>query len=208
MRAAAALKAARDAGIHIGIDGDDLVLEAPEEPSPAMFDLPSRDKAGILSLLGAPEGGWTVEHWQVFFNERAGVAEFEAGLLRPQAEARAFTCCITKWMNRNPVRSAPDRCVGCGDSDRPDDPLSPLADRSVVSDPTAGPTKRAGPNRAPAEVGYAACTGSCVPTRRLLMCIKRGYLPDTERGAIFGRARADEEGDIKGESRGTMHHEA
>jgi hypothetical protein len=34
---------------------------------------------------------------------------------RAQAEARAFACCIAAWLNRNPVRSLPDRCLVCGD---------------------------------------------------------------------------------------------
>jgi hypothetical protein len=53
--------------------------------------------------------GWSREDWQVFFEERAGIAEFDGGLPRLEAEARAFTCCVAEWLNRNPVRSPPDR---------------------------------------------------------------------------------------------------
>lgn len=44
MSAAEALKAARAAGIHVEIDGNDLVLEAPTAPAPAILDQLSRHK--------------------------------------------------------------------------------------------------------------------------------------------------------------------
>jgi len=53
--AAEALKAARDAGIELGIDGDDLVLEAPAPPSAVVLDLLSRHKAEVLAVLAANE---------------------------------------------------------------------------------------------------------------------------------------------------------
>lgn len=40
-----------------------------------------------------------------------------------QAEARAFVCCVAEWLNRNPVRSSPGRCVGCGEAEHAHDPL-------------------------------------------------------------------------------------
>jgi hypothetical protein len=51
MSAAAALKVAQAAGIRVGIDGDDLVLEAMVPPPSALLDLLSRHKAGIVTLL-------------------------------------------------------------------------------------------------------------------------------------------------------------
>jgi hypothetical protein len=45
--------------------------------------------------------GWSAEGWQVFFDERAGIAEFDSGLPRPQAEAQALACCVTEWLNHN-----------------------------------------------------------------------------------------------------------
>lgn len=47
MSAAEALKAARAAGIRLGIDGDALTLEACEAPSPSVL--------GLLLLLGSAE---------------------------------------------------------------------------------------------------------------------------------------------------------
>jgi hypothetical protein len=53
MNAAEAIKAARDAGIELGIDGDDLVLEASASPPAAVLDLLSRHKTEVLVVLAA-----------------------------------------------------------------------------------------------------------------------------------------------------------
>ena len=126
MSAAEALKAARAAGIALGIDGDDLVLEASAPPPPAVLDLLSRHKAGIVALLQPGRDGWSAEDWQVFFDERAAIAEFDGGLPRADAEARAFACCVVEWLNRNLCRSPPGRCLGCGGADHGHDPLLPF----------------------------------------------------------------------------------
>jgi hypothetical protein len=120
-----ALKAARVAGIELRLDGDDLVLEASAPPPAAVLDLLSRHKPGIVMLLRLGGGGWSAEDWQVFFDERAGIAEFDGGLPRFEAEARAFACCVVEWLNRNLVRSPPGRCLACGDGDHVHDPLLP-----------------------------------------------------------------------------------
>ena len=126
MSAAEALKAARAAGIELGIDGDDLVLQASAPPPPAVLDLLSRHKAGIVALLRPVDGGWSAEDWRVFFDERAAIAEFDGGLLRTEAEAHAFACCVVEWLNRNFVRSPPGRCPGCGGGEQAHDPLLPF----------------------------------------------------------------------------------
>ncbi len=52
MSAAEALKAARAAGVKVGVDGDDLVLEASAPPPEAILDLLSQHKPSIVALLG------------------------------------------------------------------------------------------------------------------------------------------------------------
>jgi hypothetical protein len=61
MSAVEALKAARAAGTQLGIDGDDQVLEASAPPPPAVIDLLSRHKAGIVALLRPRRDGWSAE---------------------------------------------------------------------------------------------------------------------------------------------------
>jgi hypothetical protein len=126
MTAVRVLKAARDAGIRLTIDGDDLVLEASRSPAAEVVDLLSRHKAGIVALLRPVRVGWSAEDWRAFFDERAGVAEFDADLPRREADARAFSCCVAEWLNRNPVHSQPGRCLNCGRSEQVHDPLLPF----------------------------------------------------------------------------------
>jgi hypothetical protein len=115
--AAEALKAAHAAGIELSLDGDDLLLEASAPPHTAILDLLSNHKAGVVALLRSDRDGWSAEDWQVYFDERAAIAEFDGGLPRLEAEARAFACCVVEWLNRNFERSPPGRCLACAGGD-------------------------------------------------------------------------------------------
>ncbi len=125
MSAAESLKAARAAGVALRLDADDLVLEAAAPPPPVILNLLARHRSEIVALLRQGRDGWSPEDWQVFFEERAGITEFDGGLARPKAEVRAFGCCIVEWLNRNFVRSPPGRCLGCCGGDSSHDPLLP-----------------------------------------------------------------------------------
>jgi hypothetical protein len=85
-----------------------------------------QSKAAIILLLRPGANGWSAEDWQVFFDERAGIAEFDGGLTRPQAEASAYSSCVAEWLNRNPAYSPAGRCFGCGGGEHPPDPLLPF----------------------------------------------------------------------------------
>ncbi|WP_245504153.1 hypothetical protein [Lichenihabitans psoromatis] len=106
------MKAARDTGVRVRIDGDDLTLDADAPPPPAVLDLLTVHKPGVIALLRTGSDGWSGEDWRAFFDEHTAIAEFDGGLPRHQAEARAFACCVAEWLNRNPVRSPPSRCFG------------------------------------------------------------------------------------------------
>jgi hypothetical protein len=131
VNAAKAVTEARAAGILLSIDGDDLVLAAATPPPPALLELLSQHKPAIVLWLRPGADGWSAEDWQVFFDERAGIAEFDGGLPREQAEARAFSCCVPEWLNRNPVRSPPGRCLACNTVEHSHDPLLPFGDESA-----------------------------------------------------------------------------
>ena len=126
MTAAEALRTARAAGVEIALDGDDLVLEASSPPPEPVLEALSRNKAGIVALLRPGGDGWSAEGWQVYFDERAGIAEFDGGLPRPAAEAQAFACCVSDWMNRHPATSSPERCLACGGVTGPAIPRCPM----------------------------------------------------------------------------------
>ena len=118
MNAVEALTAAHVAGIQLGVDGEDLVWSASAPPPTAVIDLLVSHKAEVVALLRPSPDGWSAEDWQVFFDERAGIVEFDGGLPRADAEAQAFKCCVVEWLNRNPVHSPAGQCLGCGDGAR------------------------------------------------------------------------------------------
>ncbi len=115
MYAAAALKAARNVGVRVTVDGGDLVLDAEVPPPEPILDVLRRLKPEIVALLAADADDWSAEDWQTFFDERAGIAEFDGEQTRADAEANAFECAVVRWMNRNPpVDADEDRCAECG----------------------------------------------------------------------------------------------
>ena len=74
MSAVEALKAARSAGVSVGIDGGDLVLQASAPAPPAVLAALSRHKAAIVALLRPPSP--------------ALLAEWNAGVSRLRTMAR------------------------------------------------------------------------------------------------------------------------
>ena len=118
MSAIDTLRMARDNGVHFGVAGADLILDADREPAPGVLEAIRCNKAGIVALLSAPKGDWTAEDWRVFFDERAGIAEFKGGETQANAEAIAYGCCVVRWLNRLQEQSDPGRCAWCGKPDR------------------------------------------------------------------------------------------
>jgi hypothetical protein len=80
----------------------------------------------VVALLRTGSDGWSGEDWRALFDERGSIAEFDGGLPRASAEARAFACCVAEWLNRNPVRSPSGLCLGCGAGDHAHDKLLPF----------------------------------------------------------------------------------
>lgn len=117
MSVAEALQAARHAGIDLHVDGFDLVLEASAPPPPAVIDLLSRYKADVIAMLRPAGDVWSAEDLLAFYEERAAIAEFDGGQSREQAEAHAFDCCITEWLNRHLLSSDSDCCAWCHQPD-------------------------------------------------------------------------------------------
>jgi hypothetical protein len=125
MSAAEILRKARSAGIDLRVEGDDLALHAQAPPPADLLQRLARYKPEIVALLRQGRDGWSTEDWQVYFDERAGIAEFDGGLPRREAEARAFECCLVEWLNRSFERSPPGRCHACGGGDHAHEVLVP-----------------------------------------------------------------------------------
>jgi hypothetical protein len=126
MTAAIAIRQARAAGVLLRVEGDDLLLEAAAQPAPAVLEMLSRGKPAIVLWLRPGADGWSAEDWHSYFDERATIANFDGGPQGPGTEVSAFSCCVSEWLNRNPVRSPPDLCLGCSAVGRPHDPLLPF----------------------------------------------------------------------------------
>lgn len=106
---------ALSAGIRLGVDGSDLVMEAPAEPPAQLLALIKLCKRDIIQCLtaGVTEA-WDAEDWRAFFDERAGIVEFDGGASRAEAEAQAFRSSVAEWLKRYPVASEPGCCSSCG----------------------------------------------------------------------------------------------
>lgn len=96
-----ALRAARQAGVAIGLVRDDLVLTAAEKPPAAVLDLLSRNKAAILRLLRPDGEGWSADDWRDFYDEQAELAERDRGLTPNEANNHAFVLSLAEWISRN-----------------------------------------------------------------------------------------------------------
>ena len=114
MSAAEALSRATAAGVRVRLDGADLLIEAATAPPDALIEMLSHYKSDIVAMMRHAESAWSPADWRDYFNERAAIAEFDGGLSRTQAEARAFTSCIVEWLDRNFEPSPPGRCQACG----------------------------------------------------------------------------------------------
>jgi hypothetical protein len=125
MSASSALGLARRASVRVQLDGDDLELAAASEPPAVILHLLTRHKAEVVALLRSCRHGWSAEDWHTYYNERAGIAEYDGKLSRQLAEAQAFACCVVKWRELNLQPSPPGRCVSCGEGEQPGNPLLP-----------------------------------------------------------------------------------
>ena len=126
MSALEALSAARAAGVELRVGGEALVLEAASPPPADVIDMLSRHKPALVALLRPERDGWRAQDWKALFDERSAIAGFDGKPPRRDAEARAFSACVVEWINRNPVRSAPDRCCWCGGAQQSADVLLPF----------------------------------------------------------------------------------
>ena len=88
MSASEAIKAARDAGIEVGIDGDNLVLKAPAAPPATILNLLSRHKAEVVAVLAATAHDNKLLAQTLISESVADSAEGEPGHEEPCAARR------------------------------------------------------------------------------------------------------------------------
>jgi len=119
MSATEALRYAENAGVRVRVDGEHLELAAFSEPPAFVVELLCRHKTHVIALLLSSDHGWSHEDWRAYFDERAGIAEYDGKLSRGKAEALAFGCCVLKWLELTFRCPEPRhcKCVGNPPSD-------------------------------------------------------------------------------------------
>ena len=111
MNAVETIEAAKAAGVEIAVDGAELSLKASERPPPAVLEALRQNKQEIIALLSdtePPPTRWLSADWRAFFDERAGIAEFDGEL--PRAERRAFIECVIEIQKQHP-KLVPDEAT-------------------------------------------------------------------------------------------------
>jgi hypothetical protein len=62
-------------------------------------------------------GEWSEVEWRVYYDERAGIAEFDGEMSREKAEAQAYECSISEWLIQHPpAANSPNRCAHCSET--------------------------------------------------------------------------------------------
>src|SRR5262245_51183537 len=86
MTARDVLELIRKRGASVAAEDGKLKLRAPEPLPAELMDLAREYKPDLLALLQNREGG---DSWE-WIDERAAILEYDAGLSRDQAQAKAF----------------------------------------------------------------------------------------------------------------------
>ena len=106
-RAAALVRQVEDAGGRVLVDGDRVRVKASTPLSVTLVAEMRAVKADIVRLFQS--------RWVDRYEERAAILEFDAGLTRAEAEARAWEFMLVEWQDENPPKSlGPDACAQCG----------------------------------------------------------------------------------------------
>ena len=148
MRATELIRAVEQAGGHLELDGDDLVVEAPMPlPKPIMIELRAHKAAVLVALAGQGASSRNVavrrahlavvpnlsdpEDIQAWLHERAAMRE-DSGAARVDADKAAFDELLWIWHAANPIEHAPGQCAACGTTLGP--PVMALPDGATVCD--------------------------------------------------------------------------
>lgn len=126
MIAAAVLKAAEAAGVHIKIDNGDLVLEADAPPPDSIVDALSSEKAGIIALLKTQNGDSINQSNMALFPSTRSSQVDQIPPFREAPGINPDETAINDWLNSNPVATPPDRCAWCFRAEDPDHAVVPF----------------------------------------------------------------------------------
>lgn len=118
MTPAAIIAGARADGILLALAADGgLSFKGPRAAAERWVPLLKHAKPALVSHLRlAQREVWDTTDWKAHFGERASIAEFDGGLPRSEAEARAWQCCLAEWLVGHAMQSDPGRCHWCGET--------------------------------------------------------------------------------------------
>ena len=119
MSARAVLELARQNGVHVAVEGTELILNSDHEPPLELLDQLRCHKAEIIAYIAPSNDGWAATAWRAFFEERLATAESDVGRPRAKAAAKAFDACVPKFTDRYPAPSKPGQCAYCGALEAP-----------------------------------------------------------------------------------------
>jgi hypothetical protein len=126
MTPAAIIERATEDGITFTVSSSGRLLLKGSQPAiDHWLEFLRENKTAILVQLQADAEPWSIEDWRALYDERAGIAEFDGGLPRSEAETLAFECCVVEWLNRTFERSPPGSCLACCGADSGHDALLP-----------------------------------------------------------------------------------
>lgn len=126
-------------GVSIALTGQDRLkaagaraavdkwLPAIRANKPAIIAaLRARAVPSALRKTPSGTGSWDIDRRHAHSKDRT-----QPNGLLGAAQANAFDCCLSEWLDQNPVRSEPGRCLHCGASG-PSDPLVPFGTALTV----------------------------------------------------------------------------
>jgi len=92
--------------------------EAKRDVAPCRITLatanPSENRPLQDTVAKVADVAWEAVDWQEFYDERAGVAEYDGRQPRKEAERMAYESCITRWLDTHPPADADDAiCPHC-----------------------------------------------------------------------------------------------
>ena len=119
MSATSIIKDIRSSGGEIALADDGIKLKVPASlRDKAIIEIKGHKEAIRCALKDEIGDPWDNDDWCAFFDERAGIAEFDGRQTRAEAEVVALECCIFEWLTRNPHSSDAGRCAWCKELDQ------------------------------------------------------------------------------------------
>ena len=115
MKAAELIRHVERAGAQLRLIGDEIQIKKRTLLTPSEISALAHQRDAIRRYLrDRASDPWDGVDYRTFFEERAGISEYDGGLPREEAEWQAFEDSIQCWLHHNPPSpSGPERCVHC-----------------------------------------------------------------------------------------------